>query len=221
MLVGPGGAGKGTVAARLVAQDPQLWLSRSWTTRPRRDGEREDAYVFVGRDEFLANVDAGGFLEFTEFMGQLYGTPVPRPPPGRDVLLDIDLDGARQIADRYPRSTVVVLLVPPSPDVQERRMLERGDPPDQVRRRVDKGREELEAGRRLSHREVVNDQVERAVAEVEGILVAARSDRRALEEERQAVLPEAIRSEAAQNASFKNDAVQDDAVPDRDSPEDT
>ena len=139
MLIGPGGAGKGTVAARLVEQDPGLWLSRSWTTRARRPGEAEDAYEFVDPDTFTAHAAAGGFLEWAEFLGNLYGTPRPEPPEGSDVLLEIDLQGARQVLAAHPDATVV-LLMPPSPDAQRARLVARGDDPDHVARQAGQGR---------------------------------------------------------------------------------
>jgi guanylate kinase len=176
VLIGPGGAGKGTVSRALVARDPRLWLSRSWTTRPRRPGEREDAYVYVDADTFMDRVANDGFLEWAEFLGHLYGTPTPSPPPGADVLLEIDVQGARQVLAAHP-GAVVVLLVPPSTDVQEQRLEARGDPADHVVRRIEKGREEVRLGRELAAHEVVNDDVDRATAEVAGIIKAARSAR--------------------------------------------
>ena len=160
--------------ARLVERDPQLWLSRSWTTRPRRPGESTDAYTFVDRARFEAAVEEGRFLEWAEFLGHLYGTPFPEAPSGRDVVLEIDLQGARQVKERYPEA-LVVLLLPPSAEVQRRRLEGRGDGEEEVARRIALGIEEERTGRELTPFVVVNDDVDRAVAEVAGILDKLRS----------------------------------------------
>ena len=146
-----------------------MWLSRSWTTRPRRPSEASDAYTFVDRDRFQERIDAGGFLEWAEFLGHLYGTPLPDAPPGHDVVLEIDLQGARQVKERDP-DALVVLLVPPSPEVQRHRLRRRGDDAAEVDRRIAKGAEEMRLGRELTPFVVVNDEVDRAVSEVAGIL---------------------------------------------------
>lgn len=176
MLIGPGGVGKGTVARTLDERDPRLWLSRSWTTRPRRPTEPADAYVFTDRARFMAHVAGGGFLEWAEFLDNLYGTPVPEAPPGSDVLLEIDVQGARQVLERLP-SAVVVLLVPPSSEELEARLRRRGDSEDHVRRRLEVGLRELAEGRALATQIVVNDDLERAVSEVAAIIDAARTAR--------------------------------------------
>jgi guanylate kinase len=163
------------VAQRVVERDPLLWLSRSWTTRARRDGEPEDAYVFVDEATFRARAAQGGFLEWAEFLGSLYGTPVPEPPAGADVLLEIEVQGARQVLDQRP-DAVVILLEPPSPAVQQQRLIARGDDPAHVARRLAKAAEELRVGRTLATDVVVNDDLERAVAQVEAIVAGARTD---------------------------------------------
>jgi len=149
-------------------------LSRSWTTRPRRPGERVDAYTFVDAGTFDAKIADAGFLEWAEFLGHRYGTPLPEPPPGCDVLLEIELQGARQVRELYP-DAVVVLLLPPSPEVQAERLRDRGDDEAEVERRLAKGREEEREGRALTPHVVVNDDLDRAVAEVAGILDAHRA----------------------------------------------
>ena len=160
-----------------MAADPRLWLSRSWTTRARRPGEAEDAYVFVDRPTFEARVAAGGFFEWAEFLGNLYGTPVTDPGPGRDVLLEIDLQGARQVRALRPDATLVLLL-PPSPEVQAERLRGRGDDEAHVARRLAEGADEEREGRGIADFVVVNDTVAQATADVASILGDRRSGAR-------------------------------------------
>jgi guanylate kinase len=171
VVSGPGGVGKGTVVDRLLQLDPRLWLSRSWTTRERRPGEAEDAYTFVDRETFLARVGADGFVEYTEFPanGCLYGTPTFEAPPGRDVLLEIEVDGANQVKARHP-DAVVVLIVAPSEAAQEARLRARGDDEAHIAQRLAMSREEERRGRAIADAIVVNDDVDRAAREVAGIL---------------------------------------------------
>ena len=152
---------------------PHLWLSRSWTTRPRRPGEAEDAYVWSTPEEFRRRIAAGGFFEWAEYLGNLYGTPVPEPPPGSDTLFEIDLQGAVQVLDKCP-DAVVVLLLPPSAEVQRARLVARGDSEEHVRRRLDKGREEVARGRELADNVVVNGDLEQAVEDLAGIVSKTR-----------------------------------------------
>ena len=157
-----------------MAADPWLRLSRSWTTRTRRPGEAEDAYVFVDRPAFEAKAAAGGFFESAEFIGNLYGTPVPESGDGRDVLLEIDLQGAIQVRKLRP-DTTLILLLPPSSKVQADRLRGRGDDESHVARRLAEGAEEERAGRRIADHVVVNDTVAQATADVASILQVRRS----------------------------------------------
>jgi guanylate kinase len=135
--------------------------------------ERE-AYVFVDRPTFEAAIEAGGFFEWAEFLGNLMGTPIPVPPPGADVLLEIDVQGAEQVVAKRPDATVIMLL-PPSLEVQAERLTGRGDDEAHIRQRVDKGREEVERGRPLAAYTVVNDTLEQAVGDLAAIVDRTRA----------------------------------------------
>jgi guanylate kinase len=171
IISGPGGAGKGTLVDLLQARDERAWVSRSWTTRPRRPGEADDAYTFVDRKDFMARVAADGFLEYTQFpgTGHLYGTPNLEPPAGKDVILEIELNGAQQVKQRCPDARLIV-VVPPSPADQEARLRARGDNEEHIRRRLEVGAEEEELGRKIADAVVVNDDIERAADAVAGII---------------------------------------------------
>lgn len=174
VVSGPGGVGKGTVVARLVERDPALWLSRSWTTRSRRSGEPADAYHFTDRATFERHIADGGFLEWAEFLGHLYGTPRPDLPAGHDLVLEIDVQGAAQVRQADP-SALLVLLTAPSPEVQAARLRGRGDPEPEVRRRLAKAAEELAAARALGAVEVVNDDLDATVEALAALIDQARS----------------------------------------------
>lgn len=169
VVCGPGGVGKGTVVARLVEADPTLGLSRSWSTRERRPHEREDAYVWATREEFEAHAAAGGFLEYAEFLGNLYGSPWPADAVERDVILEIDVQGAAQVLDLVT-DCLFILLEPPSAQVQAERLRGRGDPPDQAERRIAVAQAELAEGRRLGAICIVNDDLDRTVGEVQKLI---------------------------------------------------
>jgi guanylate kinase len=174
VVSGPGGVGKGTVVRRLVERYPNLWLSRSWTTRARRPGEAADAYSFVDRDAFEQRIADGGFLEHAEFLGELYGTPTPGAAAlGHDVVLEIDVQGAAQVKAHVP-DALLVLLLAPSREAQADRLRTRGDREDDVERRLAKGDEEVAAGRELGAIEIVNDDLDRAVDELADVIEAAR-----------------------------------------------
>lgn len=177
IVSGPGGAGKGTIVDALVARDLSLWLSRSWTTRAQRESEPDEAYVFVDRATFEERVEDGGFLEWTEFLGQYYGSPLPDVDLGRDIVLEIELDGARQVKARHPEA-LLVFVQPPSREEQQRRLRGRGDPDHHVVERLRKAEEEERVGSEMADVVVVNDDLDRAVREIEDIIRAARAGRR-------------------------------------------
>ena len=176
IVSGPGGVGKGTIVEQLLARDSRLWLSRSWTTRPRRPTESAEAYCFVDRATFEAAIDAGGFLEWVEFLDYLQGTPIPDPPGGADVLLEIDVEGGRQVREFVP-DAVLVFVDAPSPEHQRERLEHRGDDAATVAQRMRKTASERAEALEMGYRIVVNDEVSRAVAAIEDLIAADRERR--------------------------------------------
>ena len=148
VLSAPSGTGKTTLVRRLREAMPDLSVSISTTTRAPRAGERDgDHYHFLGEDAFRARVASGDFLEHAEVHGNLYGTlrePVTRRlADGGDVLLEIDVEGARQVRAAHPDARLVFIL-PPSRQELERRLRERGlDPPEVIERRLSNAAREI------------------------------------------------------------------------------
>jgi guanylate kinase len=174
VVSGPGGVGKGTIVKALVERDPSLWLSRSWTTRERRPEESEADYRFVTPTEFEKNIAAGGFLEWNEFLGNYYGTPTPPPELCQDIVLEIEMNGAQQVKAVHP-DAVLIFVVPPSREEQERRLRGRGDPNDKVMARLRKAEQEEPIGRALADHVVVNDDLEHTIAEMTAIIERERA----------------------------------------------
>ena len=181
VLAGPSGVGKGTIGKRLLARDPNLVWSVSATTRQPRQGEVDGVdYRFVSRDDFEALRDAGGFLEWFDVYGQLKGTP--REPveaglaAGRDVLLEVDVQGAMAIREQIPEALLVFLRAPTRAVQQERLLTRDTDDEEQLARRIAQAEAEEAFADRFDA-VVVNEDVDAAVEQVAAILASRRRAR--------------------------------------------
>jgi guanylate kinase len=178
ILAGPAGSGKSTIIARLLKDSGlPLWLSVSATTRRPRDYERDRVhYYFWTHEQFDRQVKAGAFLEWAEVHGQCYGTlrsdVVEYRARGVGVLLDIDVQGAAQVRNKYP-DCVSIFLRAPSWEEYERRLRKRGtESAEQIARRLETARRELERINEFDH-VVINDDLDLAVARVRELIVQA------------------------------------------------
>lgn len=182
VLSSPSGAGKTSLARRLVADHADLDLSISATTRAPRPGEKDGReYHFVDRPQFDAMVEADQFLEWAEVHEHRYGSP--REPimqslaEGQDVLFDIDWQGAMSIADKAPADTVTVYILPPSIADLRRRLYARAqDEADVIERRLDRTKEEILMWDRYDY-VIVNEDFDLAYAELAHIYHAERLKR--------------------------------------------
>lgn len=194
VLSSPSGAGKTTISRALLEQDPNLTLSVSATTRPKRPGERDGVdYHFVTEAHFKEMVAAGDLLEHAVVFGNWYGTP--RKPveqaleEGRDVLFDLDWQGTQQISSRMAKDLVRVFILPPSHEELERRLRTRAlDPEEVVQERMAKASDEMSHWDAYDYI-IVNREFDRSAAEVRAILTAER-----LRRERQIGLNEFVQS---------------------------
>jgi guanylate kinase len=188
VITGPSGVGKGTVVQRLLDEVPNLSKSVSATTRAMRPGERDGVdYFFVTDEKFAEMLENNEFMEWAEYSGNFYGTPrkwvaeqlrVKRSADGieqsgTDVILEIEVDGAKQIRDRFAQA-VLIFLSPPSFDELKSRLKGRGtESGAKIQLRLHKARQEMRE-RGLFYYEVVNDNIDEAVKNLMHIVYAER-----------------------------------------------
>ena len=181
VIAAPSGTGKTTLCRRILGKDETLTLSVSHTTRPPRTGERNGAdYHFVDEEAFLAMVREQAFLEHAEYNGNLYGTSwaaIQAPiDAGRDVVLEIEVQGAEQVRERMPDACLVFLLPPSLPVLEERLRNRQTDSDPVIARRMALVDRELAAAKHFDFA-IVNDDLDLAVEELLGVLSAVRDGR--------------------------------------------
>lgn len=178
VFTGPSGAGKGTVLRQLLEEVPALYLSISATTREPRPGEVDGVhYFFISKEEFEDKIAENAFLEHACYVGQYYGTlegPVDAHlSEGIDVILEIEVQGAMQVHEKRP-DAIMVFLAPPSLGELSARLHGRGtESEEKIQKRMAAARRELQYEDRFDHI-VINDTVERAVAELRGLILSNR-----------------------------------------------
>jgi guanylate kinase len=174
VITGPSGVGKGTLVRLLLTRHPQLYLSISTTTRQPRPGEVEGQhYYFVSQDTFQEMVSANELLEWAEYAGNYYGTP--RKPVeqhiqrGESVLLEIELEGARQIQQTFT-TALRIFILPPNMAELEQRIRGRGkDSEEAIARRLERAKAEIEAADEFDL-QIVNDNLEEALSKLEAAI---------------------------------------------------
>jgi guanylate kinase len=195
----PSGTGKTTLVERLVQVLPGLRMSRSYTSRPARAGERDGVdYNFVSRQRFEAMIDDLAFLEWADVFGNFYGTAVADTEAvlaaGEDVVLVIDVQGARQVRTRGIE-TVGIFVLPPSAAILEQRLRGRSqDTEEQIGRRLEKAFDEVNEFEQYEY-VIVNDDVDAAVDRLRSIIVAERARVKTMRGAAEAIISTFVRSE--------------------------
>lgn len=179
VLSSPSGAGKTTLARRLLDAEPEVEISVSHTTRAKRKGEKDGRdYHFIDRDSFTQMRDRGEFLEWAVVFDNFYGTPRKKVEQalaeGRDILFDVDWQGAAWLRDKAKDDVVTVFILPPTvADLEQRLNVRAQDPPETVRRRMLGASDEIQHWDEYDY-VVVNYDIERSVAALRAILAAER-----------------------------------------------
>ncbi|MEO1089461.1 MAG: guanylate kinase [Pseudomonadota bacterium] len=179
VLSSPSGAGKTTIARALLAEDENLQISVSVTTRTRRSGERDGSdYHFIDEAAFVRMIDDGALLEHAQVYGNRYGTPrVPVEAAlraGRDVLFDIDWQGAQQLRASAQGDVVSVFILPPNAAELHRRLTDRArDEADDIQRRLDQVADDVTRWPEYDY-VIINENLERSLAQVRAVLIAER-----------------------------------------------
>ena len=192
IISAPSGSGKSTLVARLLASDPRLRFSVSYTTRKPRGAERPgESYNFVSRDEFEARVSRGEFMEHAEVFGNYYGTHREvldqARSEGKDLILDIDVQGARQLKERIPEAVSIFILAP-SRDILEQRLRARSEDSENViQRRLRDAANEIRNYDQYDY-VLVNRQVEESVGTLMAIVKAERVRRIRMEQQIRPIL---------------------------------
>jgi len=178
VVSGPSGVGKSTLCRHILKNIPDIRLSVSYTTRPPRSGETDGKeYRFISEDEFRAKISEHAFAEHAEVYGRLYGTPWKEleqdPGSNTDVLLDIDVQGARQVMKTLQKA-VTVFILPPSLEVLRARLVDRGtDTADEQNRRFQKAQDEMRSYTEYQYT-IRNATLEQAIEELQAVIVAER-----------------------------------------------
>lgn len=179
IISGPSGAGKGTICAELMKQMPELVLSCSATTRAPRPNERRDrSYFFVSEDTFLDMVRKNELLEYDQHFENYYGTPkkfvVDMLDFGKDVILEIDVKGALQVKQNYPDSILFFIEAPSEQELYDRLKKRGSESEEKIQIRMARNKLELAQRHKYDYC-IMNDNVERAVAEIIAILKERRN----------------------------------------------
>jgi guanylate kinase len=187
IISAPSGSGKSTLVSRLLAYDPSLRFSVSYTTRKPRGNEKPgESYIYISRMEFLERIERNDFLEYAEVFGNFYGTGRNNlelaVSEGKDLVLDIDVKGARQLKEKIPEAVSIFILAP-SRDILEQRLRSRSeDSQEVIQRRLRDAAEEIRNYKQYDY-VLVNRQVEESVATLAAIVRAERVRRVRMEEQ--------------------------------------
>ena len=163
ILTGPSGVGKGTVVKEILGKDKNIWLSISATTREPREGEREgENYYFLNKEKFKEMIEQNLFLEWAQFAGNYYGTPLSsiseKIKKGLTVLLEIEVEGAKQIKEKFPK-TLSIFLLPPNKAELERRIRNRGTEKEEaIKKRLLRANYEISASNQFDFA-IINNNV--------------------------------------------------------------